>query len=71
MFIFPEATFIGHAAAKAAFDKTFNSIENEVFSPHDCLGTVDTDARALLLNTTAYREQFARRVDLGTRYREK
>ena len=40
VFIFTEDTFIGHAAAKAAFEKTFQLIENEVFSLHDIVWTV-------------------------------
>ena len=43
VFIFTEDTFIGHAAAKAAFEKTFKLIENEVFSLHDIVWTVVTD----------------------------
>lgn len=43
VFIFTEGTFIGHAAAKAAFEKTFKLIENEVFSLHDIVWTVVTD----------------------------
>lgn len=39
VFIFTEDTFIGHAAAKAAFEKTFNLIEKEVFSLHDVTWT--------------------------------
>lgn len=43
VFIFTEDTFIGHAAAKAAFEKTFKLIENEVFSLHDIVWTVITE----------------------------
>lgn len=43
VFIFTEDTFIGHTAAKAAFEKTFKLIENEVFSLHDIVWTVVTD----------------------------
>ncbi len=39
-FIFTEDTFIGKLAAKAAFEKTFKLIENEVFSLHDIVWTV-------------------------------
>lgn len=41
--IFTEDNFIGHAAAKAAFEKTFKLIENEVFSLHDIVWTVVTE----------------------------
>ena len=40
VFIFTEGTFVGKGAAKAAFEKTFNLIENEVFSLHDIVWTV-------------------------------
>lgn len=40
VFIFTEGTFVGKAAAKAAFEKTFKLIENEVFSLHDIVWTV-------------------------------
>lgn len=40
VFIFTEDTFIGHASAQAAFEKTFKLIENEVFSLHDIVWTV-------------------------------
>lgn len=43
VFIFTEDTFIGQAAAQAAFEKTFKLIENEVFSLHDIVWTVVTD----------------------------
>ncbi len=43
VFIFTEDTFVGKAAAKAAFEKTFNLIENEVFSLHDIAWTAVTD----------------------------
>jgi ketosteroid isomerase-like protein len=43
VFIFTEDTFVGKAAAKAAFEKTFNLIENEVFSLHDIVWTVVTE----------------------------
>lgn len=43
VFIFTEDTFIGQAAAKAAFEKTFKLIENEVFSLHDIMWTVVTE----------------------------
>ena len=42
-FLFTEDTFVGKAAAKAAFEKTFQLIENEVFSLHDIAWTVVTD----------------------------
>jgi ketosteroid isomerase-like protein len=42
VFIFTEDTFIGRAAAKAAFEKTFKLIENEVFSLHDIQWTAIT-----------------------------
>ena len=43
VFIFTEDTFVGKAAAKAAFERTFKLIENEVFSLHDIVWTVVTD----------------------------
>jgi ketosteroid isomerase-like protein len=43
VFIFTEDTFIGHTEAKAAFEKTFKLIENEVFSLHDIVWTVVTE----------------------------
>ena len=43
VFIFTEATFVGKAAAKAAFEKTFKLIENEAFSLHDIVWTVVTE----------------------------
>jgi ketosteroid isomerase-like protein len=43
VFIFTEDTFVGKAAAKASFEKTFKLIENEVFSLHDIAWTVVTD----------------------------
>jgi len=43
VFVFTEDTFVGKAAAKAAFEKTFKLIENEVFSLHDIVWTVVTD----------------------------
>jgi ketosteroid isomerase-like protein len=43
VFIFTEDTFVGKAAAKAAFEKTFKLIENEVFSLHDIVWTVVTE----------------------------
>ena len=43
VFIFTEDTFTGDAAAKAAFEKTFKLIENEVFSLHDIVWTVVTE----------------------------
>lgn len=43
VFIFTEDTFIGHAAAKVAFEKTFALIENEHFSLHDIVWTVVTN----------------------------
>jgi ketosteroid isomerase-like protein len=42
-FIFTEDTFVGKAAAKGAFEKTFKLIENEVFSLHDIAWTVVTE----------------------------
>lgn len=43
VFIFTEDTFVGKAAAKVAFEKTFKLIENEVFSLQDIAWTVVTD----------------------------
>ena len=43
VFIFTEDTFKGHAAAKAAFEKTFALIQDEHFSLHDIAWTVVTD----------------------------
>jgi ketosteroid isomerase-like protein len=43
VFIFTEGTFIGHAAAKTAFEKTFALIENEVFSLHNIVWTAVTE----------------------------
>jgi ketosteroid isomerase-like protein len=43
VFLFTEDTFVSKAAAKAAFEKTFKLIENEVFSLHDIAWTVVTD----------------------------
>ncbi|MDZ4402895.1 nuclear transport factor 2 family protein [Prosthecobacter sp.] len=43
VFIFTEDTFVGKAAAKAAFEKTVKLIENEVFSLHDIAWTAVTD----------------------------
>ena len=43
VFIFTEDTFVGKAAAKGAFEKTFKLIENEVFSLHDIVWSVVTD----------------------------
>jgi GxxExxY protein len=43
VFIFTEGTFIGHAAAKAAFEKTFALIENEIFSLHNIVWTAVTE----------------------------
>jgi len=43
VFIFTEDTFVGKVAAKAAFEKTFKLIENEVFSLHDIVWTAVTD----------------------------
>jgi ketosteroid isomerase-like protein len=43
VFLFTEDTFVGKAAAKAAFEKTFKLIENEVFSLHDIAWSVVTD----------------------------
>lgn len=42
VFVFTEGTFVGKAAAQAAFEKTFKLIENEVFSLHDITWTVVT-----------------------------
>lgn len=39
VFIFTEGTFIGHEAAKAAFEKTFALIQNEQFSLHNVAWT--------------------------------
>jgi ketosteroid isomerase-like protein len=46
VFIFTEDTFIGHAAAKVAFEKTFQLIQNEVFSLHDVSWTAVTENMA-------------------------
>lgn len=46
VFIFTEDTFVGKAAAKAAFEKTFKLIENEVFSLHDIAWTSVTENMA-------------------------
>lgn len=46
VFIFTEGTFIGHTAARAAFEKTFKLIENEVFSLHDIQWTAITNEMA-------------------------
>lgn len=43
VFIFTEGTFIGHAAAKQSFEKTFALIQNEQFSLHDISWTAVTD----------------------------
>ena len=43
VFIFTEDTFVGKAAAKGAFEKTFKLIENEVFSLHDIVWSVVTE----------------------------
>ena len=43
VFIFTEDTFVGKVAAKAAFEKTFKLIKNEVFRIHDIVWTVVTD----------------------------
>lgn len=43
VFIFTEDTFTGHVAAKAAFEKTFKLIEDEVFSHHEIQWTAVTD----------------------------
>lgn len=43
VFLFTEDTFVGKATAKVAFEKTFQLIENEVFSLHDIAWTVVTD----------------------------
>ena len=40
VFIFTEGTYMGHAAAKASFEKTFALIQNEEFSLHDIAWTV-------------------------------
>ena len=42
VFIFTEDTFVGKAAAKGAFEKTFKLIDNEIFSLHDLQWTVIT-----------------------------
>lgn len=47
VFIFTENTFAGKVAAKAAFEKTFKLIENDVFSLHDIVWTVVTDEVAV------------------------
>jgi ketosteroid isomerase-like protein len=43
VFIFTEDTFVGKAAAKAAFEKTFKLIQNEVFSLQNIAWTAVTD----------------------------
>lgn len=43
VFLFTEATFTGHAEARAAFAKTFALIQDEVFSLHDLVWTVVTE----------------------------
>jgi ketosteroid isomerase-like protein len=43
VFIFTNDTFVGKAAAKGAFEKTFKLSENEVFSLHDIAWTVVAD----------------------------
>ncbi len=46
VFIFTEGTFVGKAAAKASFEKTFKLIQNEVFSLHDISWTAVTESMA-------------------------
>jgi ketosteroid isomerase-like protein len=46
VFIFTEGTFVGHSAAKAAFKKTFELIEDEIFSLRDIKWTAVTDDMA-------------------------
>ncbi len=46
VFIFTEGTFVGKAAAKAAFEKTFAMIEGEQFSVHDVTWTAVSDSMA-------------------------
>jgi ketosteroid isomerase-like protein len=46
VFIFTEDTFAGKTAAKAAFEKTFKLIQNEVFSLHNISWTAVTDGMA-------------------------
>ncbi|MFN0077351.1 MAG: YybH family protein [Prosthecobacter sp.] len=46
VFIFTEDTFVGKAAAKASFEKTFKLIQNEVFSLHNISWTAVTESMA-------------------------
>ncbi len=46
VFIFTEDTFVGKEAAKAAFEKTFKLIQNEVFSLHNISWTAVTESVA-------------------------
>lgn len=46
VFIFTEDTFVGKAAAKASFEKTFKLIQNEVFSVNDVTWTAVTESMA-------------------------
>jgi ketosteroid isomerase-like protein len=45
-FIFTEKTFVGKAAAKAAFEKTFDTIQNEEYGLHGVIWTAVTDSMA-------------------------
>ena len=47
VFLFTEGTFKGQEAAKAAFEKTFALIQNEVFSLHDVVWTAVTSEIAV------------------------
>ena len=46
VFVFTEGTFVGKAAAKAAFEKTFNLIKDEHYSLHDVSWTAVTEGMA-------------------------
>lgn len=46
VFIFTENTFVGHEAAKAAFEKTFALIEDEHYSLHHIVWTAVTETMA-------------------------
>jgi len=46
VFLFTEDTFVGKEPAKAAFEKTFKMIQNEVFSLHDISWTAVTEEMA-------------------------
>lgn len=46
VFVFTENTFVGKEAAKAAFEKTFATIQEEVFTLHDISWTAVTESMA-------------------------